>query len=352
MTTQVPPTAPAVPAPATNRIQLAKTDYKGGESTLCGGCGHDAITSQIISAYYELGIPPHQVIKLSGIGCSSKTPAYFLNRAWGFNSVHGRMPSVATGANLANHQLLPIGVSGDGDTASIGMGQFIHMMRRNVRMVYIVENNGVYGLTKGQFSATADLGAKLKGGAVNELPGVDLCALAIELGCGFVARSFSGDPKQLLQILKAAIAHKGLALLDVISPCVTFNNHEGSTKSYTYAKAHEEPIHEIGFVPHFDPLNAEIPAGEMRDVPFPDGSHVRFRKIKEDFDPTSKIAAIELLHRTRTAGEILTGIFYLAPDRPSLSDLENLVDQPLATLPDSMTRPGPAALKQIMEELT
>jgi 2-oxoglutarate ferredoxin oxidoreductase subunit beta len=348
MTTQV----PSKPAPAGNRIGLAKSDYKGGESTLCGGCGHDAITSQIITAYFELGIQPHQVLKLSGIGCSSKTPAYFLNRAWGFNAVHGRMPSIATGANLANHQLRPIGVSGDGDTASIGIGQFVHMMRRNVRMVYLVENNGVYGLTKGQFSATADLGAKLKSGEINVLPGIDLCALAIELGCGFVARSFSGDPKQLLQILKAAISHKGMAMIDIISPCVTFNNHEGSTKSYTWAKAHEEPIHEIGFVPHFDPITAEIPSGETRDVPFPDGSHVRFRKIKVDFDPTSKIAAIELLHKTRTAGEILTGIFHLAPERPSLSELQNLVDQPLATLPESMTRPSRAVLKKIMEELT
>ncbi len=351
MTTQVPP-SPAPVQIQTNHIGLAKTDYKGGESTLCGGCGHDAITSQIITAYYELGIAPHTVIKMSGIGCSSKTPAYFLNRAWGFNSVHGRMPAVATGAHLANHTLNPIAVSGDGDTASIGMGQFAHLLRRNIRLTYIVENNGVYGLTKGQFSATADMGSKLKHGEVNDLPGIDLCALAIELGCGFVARSFSGDPKQLLQIIKAALIHRGTALVDVISPCVTFNNHEGSTKSYPFAKAHEEPIHEIGFVPHFDPLNAEIPAGTAQDVPFPDGSHVRFRKIKMDYDPRDRMAAIQLLHETRNAGELLTGIFYVNPQKPDYGTLQNMVDAPLAALPQQVTRPGKAALAQIMEELS
>ncbi len=348
MTTQTPTT----PAPQVNRIGLAKADYKGGESTLCGGCGHDAITSQIIAAYYELGIAPHSVIKLSGIGCSSKTPAYFLSRAHGFNSVHGRMPAVATGANLANHHLNPIAVSGDGDTASIGMGQFAHLLRRNIRLTYVVENNGVYGLTKGQFSATADLGAKLKHGEVNDLPGIDLCALALELGCGFVARSFSGDPRQLLQILKAAMVHRGTALVDVISPCVTFNNHEGSTKSYTYAKTHEEPIHEIGFVPHFDPLTAEIPEGTAKDVAFPDGSHVRFRKTGRDYDPTDKHAAMELLHETREKGEILTGIFYMNPRKPEFAALQNLVDHPIATLPLERTRPRREALQSIMESLT
>ena len=348
MTTSPTPT----PAPQVNRIGLSKADYKGGESTLCGGCGHDAITSQIISAYYELGIPPHEVVKLSGIGCSSKTPAYFLSRAHGFNSVHGRMPAVATGANLANITLKPIAVSGDGDTASIGMGGFIHLLRRNNHLTYIVENNGVYGLTKGQFSATADLGAKLKGGEVNPLPGIDLCSLAIELGCGFVARSFSGDPKQLLQILKAAMVHRGTALVDVISPCVTFNNHEGSTKSYTYAKSHEEAIHEIGFVPHFDPLVTDIPAGTAKDVAFPDGSHVRFRKTHLDYDPTDKRAAMDLLHQTREKGEILTGIFYMNPGKPDYATLQNMVAQPIATLPQSVTRPPKAALESIMEELS
>jgi 2-oxoglutarate/2-oxoacid ferredoxin oxidoreductase subunit beta len=226
---------------STNRIGLTLADYKGSPSTLCDGCGHDAITSQIIKAFYELGIEPHNVAKLSGIGCSSKTPAYFLNRAHGFNSTHGRMPSVATGVSLANKDLRLIGVSGDGDTASIGLGQFCHLVRRNVPMIYIVENNGVYGLTKGQFSATADLGSKLKTGVLNELPPIDLCGLAIELGCGFVARSFAGDPKQLVALLKAAASHKGTAVLDVISPCVTFNNHEGSTKSYKYANGNPAP---------------------------------------------------------------------------------------------------------------
>ena len=242
--------------PVKNRAGLTLADYKGAPSTLCDGCGHDAITAQIIKSFYELGIEPHKVAKMSGIGCSSKTPAYFMSRSHGFNSVHGRMPSVATGVNVANKQLHIIGVSGDGDTASIGLGQFCHMIRRNVPMIYVVENNGVYGLTKGQFSATADIGSKLKSGAVNDLRPIDLCSLAIELGCSFVARSFAGDPKQLVALLKAAGSHKGTAILDVISPCVTFNNHEGSTKSYKYAKEMETPIHELGFIPFYEQIKS------------------------------------------------------------------------------------------------
>src|SRR5438270_530026 len=248
---------PAAPPKNVNRLGFTMADYKGAESTLCAGCGHDAITSQIIKAFYEYGVEPHLVAKLSGIGCSSKTPAYFLSKSHGFNSVHGRMPAVATGVMLANKSLISIGVSGDGDTASIGMGQFVHLLRRNVPMIYIIENNGVYGLTKGQFSATADLGSKAKSGVVNELTPVDLCGLAIELGCGFVARSFAGDPKQLVALLKAALSHQGTALLDVISPCVTFNNHEGSTKSYKYMQEHEEAITEVGFVPHFEDISVD-----------------------------------------------------------------------------------------------
>src|SRR5438270_6665343 len=227
---------PAAPPKNVNRLGFTMADYKGAESTLCAGCGHDAITSQIIKAFYEYGVEPHRVAKLSGIGCSSKTPAYFLSKSHGFNSVHGRMPAVATGVMLANKSLISIGVSGDGDTASIGMGQFVHLLRRNVPMIYIIENNGVYGLTKGQFSATADLGSKLKTGVINDLPAIDICAMAIQMGATFVGRSFSGDKRQLSAMLKAAISHRGTALFDVISPCVTFNNHDGSTKSYKYAK--------------------------------------------------------------------------------------------------------------------
>ncbi len=341
----------AVPpaAPKANRIGLPKADYEGGRSTLCLGCGHDVITKQIVSAFYEMGIEPHRVVKLSGIGCSSKTPAYFLNRAWGFNAVHGRMPSVATGAMLANPTLVGIGVSGDGDTASIGIGQFVHLVRRNIPMIYIVENNGVYGLTKGQFSATADVGSKLKSGAVNELMPIDLCALAIELGGGFVARSFSGDMKQLQAILQAAIAHRGTAVLDVISPCVTFNDHEGSTKSYKFAKDHEEPLHDIGFVPFFEDTLAEIPPGEVREVPFPDGSMVRFHAVGRDYDPTDRDRALATLHATRNAREFLTGILYLEPAKPSFARLMNTVDEPLTGLPLERLRPSREALEKVME---
>src|SRR5918911_1854364 len=246
------PDSPAPAAPKTNRIGLALADYKGAKSTLCAGCGHNAISERILEALYDMGVQPERVAKFSGIGCSSKSPAYFLSRSHAFNALHGRMPSVATGALLANRNLLGLGVSGDGDTASIGIGQFVHLMRRNLPVIYIIEDNGVYGLTKGQFSATADLGSKLKTGVINDLPAIDTCELAIELGATFVARSFSGDKKQLLAMLKAAIAHKGTAMLDVISPCVTFNDHEGSTKSYKYVKDHDEPLHEVSFVPQFE----------------------------------------------------------------------------------------------------
>src|SRR5262249_14525125 len=274
-TTMQPPAAPK----HTNRLGYTLADYKGADSTLCAGCGHDAITSQIIKAFYEYGVEPHRVAKLSGIGCSSKTPAYFLSRSHGFNGVHGRMPALGTGVMLANQTLVSIGVSGDGDTASIGAGQFVHLLRRNVPMIYIVENNGVYGLTKGQFSATADLGSQLKTGVVNDLPAIDLCAMAIELGCGYVARSFSGDMKQLVALIKGAIAHRGTALLDVISPCVTFNNHESSTKSYKWAKDHEEAIQEIGFVPFFEEIHVDYDAGTTQDVKLHDGSHIRLKKL-------------------------------------------------------------------------
>jgi len=351
------PAVPPAPAPAAgpkvNRLGLPVADYQGAKSTLCAGCGHDVITNTVISALWEMGVEPHMVAKMSGIGCSSKTTNYFLNRSWGFNSVHGRMPSVATGSLLANRNLVGIGVSGDGDTAAIGMGQFVHLLRRNVPMVYLVENNGVYGLTKGQFSPTADYGSKLKTGVVNDLPAVDLCTLAIEMGCGFVARSFSADRKQLLQLLKAAIAHRGLALLDIISPCVTFNDHPGSTKSYDYGREHESPIHELGFVPTWEKAEQEVdvPEGKAIDVPMPNGGHIKIRKLERDFDPRNKVAALNLLREASEKQEFLTGLFYVAPEKESFLDMLNLGDAPLATLPESKTRPSRKVLDEIVEEL-
>src|SRR6195256_2896681 len=279
------PTNTPAPAPKTNRVGLTVVDYRGGKTTLCAGCGHNAISERIIDAMYEMGVPPERVAKLSGIGCSSKSPAYFMNRSHSFNAVHGRMPSVATGAMLANRNLVSLGVSGDGDTASIGIGQFVHLMRRNLPIIYIIEDNGVYGLTKGQFSATADLGSKLKTGVINDLPPIDTCAMAIQLGATLVGRSFSGDKRQLSAMLKAAIAHKGTVMLDVVSPCVTFNDHEGSTKSYQYMKDHEEPLHEVSFVPHFEEIDVEYEPGTALDVRMHDGSPLRLRKLEEDYDP-------------------------------------------------------------------
>lgn len=337
--------------PKTNRIGLQVLDYRGGKTTLCAGCGHNAISERIIDAMYEMGVKPERVAKLSGIGCSSKSPAYFMSRSHSFNSVHGRMPSLATGAVLANHQLMALGVSGDGDTASIGIGQFVHLMRRNLPIIYIIEDNGVYGLTKGQFSATADLGSKLKTGVINDLPPIDTCALAIELGATFVGRSFSGDKKQLLSMLKAAIAHKGTVMLDVVSPCVTFNDHEGSTKSYKYMKDHEEPLHDINFVPHFEEINVEYDSGTTFDVTMHDGSRLRLHKLEEDYDPTNRIEAVKRLMEAHEKQEVLTGILYVNAKAPSFIDMLNITDEPLATLPESMIRPGREVLEQAMEEL-
>jgi 2-oxoglutarate ferredoxin oxidoreductase subunit beta len=335
----------------TNRLGLTVKEYGGLKSTLCVGCGHDVITRQITQAFYEMGVDPHKVAKMSGIGCSSKTTAYFVEKGHGFNAVHGRMPAVATGAMLANSHLLTIGVSGDGDTASIGAGQFVHLLRRNVPMIYIVENNGVYGLTKGQFSATADLGSRLKTGVVNDLPAMDLCALAIELGCGYVARSFSGDMKQLLALIKGAIAHRGTALLDVISPCVTFNNHEDSTKSYKWAKDHEIAIQEIGFIPFFEEIQVDYDPGTTQDVVLHDGSHIRLRKLREDYDATDKMKALALLNEGREKQEFLTGLIYVAPENKDFLSLLNLPDFPLAIVPDEKARPPREALGEMMEEL-
>ena len=342
---------PTVPAPKTNYIGLSVLDYRGGKTTLCAGCGHNAISERIIDAMYEMGIQPEGVVKLSGIGCSSKSPAYFLNRAHGFNAVHGRMPSVATGVALANSKLMAIGVTGDGDTASIGIGQFVHLMRRNLPIIYVIEDNGVYGLTKGQFSATADLGAKLKTGVINDLPPIDTCMLAIQLGATFVARSFSGDKKQLLTILKAAIAHHGTSMIDVISPCVTFNDHEGSTKSYKYFKEHEEPVNEVGFVPHFEHIEVEYDPGTTTTVRMHDGSELRLRKLEREYDPTSKIEALKQLAESHDKGEMLTGVFYVNTQTPTFMDILHLADEPLATLPESAVRPPKQALEEIMEAL-
>jgi 2-oxoglutarate ferredoxin oxidoreductase subunit beta len=288
---------------------------------------------------------------MSGIGCSSKTPAYFLGKSHGFNGVHGRMPAISTGAMLANRDLLTIGVSGDGDTASIGMGQFVHLLRRNIPMIYIIENNGVYGLTKGQFSATADYGSKAKKGVINELPAIDVCAMAIELGCNFVARSFAGDPKQLVALLKASLGHRGPSMFDIISPCVTFNNHDGSTKSYKYAKEHEELLHEISFVPFFEQIGVDYKEGETTDVELHDGSHIRLRKTDHGYDPRNKGEALNSLRKAQDSGEFLTGLIYINEEKKDFITQQNMVDEPLATLPETRVRPVEADLQKIMAEL-
>jgi 2-oxoglutarate/2-oxoacid ferredoxin oxidoreductase subunit beta len=342
----------ATPPPKkVNRIGLEVLSYKGGKTTLCAGCGHNAISERLIECFYELGVEPWKVAKFSGIGCSSKSPAYFLGMSHGFNGVHGRMPAYATGALLANHSILGIGVTGDGDTASIGLGQFMHMVRRNVPMIYVIEDNGVYGLTKGQFSATADLGSTLKSGSVNDLPPFDCCALALRWGATFVARSFSGDKKQLQAILKAAIVHKGLSVIDVISPCVTFNDHQGSTKSYSYMKEHEQVLHGLDFIPSFEDISVDIPEGSVQDVRLHDGSHLRIRKLGRDYDPTDRMAAANLLEEAERKGEVLTGVLYVNTAKPTFLEMLNVTDQPLALLPESQTRPSRAVLAELMEEL-
>jgi 2-oxoglutarate ferredoxin oxidoreductase subunit beta len=345
-------TPTSTPAPKTNRIGLQVLDYRGGKTTLCAGCGHNAISERIIDAFYEMGIQPENVAKMSGIGCSSKSPAYFMGRSHSFNTVHGRMPSVATGAALANKRLVMIGVSGDGDTASIGMGQFVHLMRRNLPIIYIIEDNGVYGLTKGQFSATADVGSKLKTGVINELPAIDTCTLAIQLGATFVGRSFSGDKKQLQAMLKAAIAHNGTVMLDVISPCVTFNDHEGSTKSYKYMKDHEEPLHDVNFVPHFENIEVDYDPGTTANITMHDGSSLRLKKLEEDYDPTNRVTAVKRLMDSHEKGEALTGVFFVDTQKSSFTDLLNLSDEPLALLRQEQIRPGKEVLDKVMESLT
>jgi 2-oxoglutarate ferredoxin oxidoreductase subunit beta len=335
------------PSLARNAVGYTRRDYEGKISTLCAGCGHDSISAAIIQAAWEADIEPHRVAKLSGIGCSSKTPDYFLGNSHGFNSVHGRMPSVLTGANLANRDLLYLGVSGDGDSASIGLGQFAHVMRRGVNMLYIVENNGVYGLTKGQFSATSDKGSKSKKGVVNADSPIDLASLAIMLGATFVARSFSGDKDQLVPLIRAAIAHRGAALIDVISPCVAFNNHDGSTRSYDYVREHNEAVNRIEFISHRDPIELAQRPGTLRPLTLHDGSTIRLAKLDDSYDPSSPAVALARIAEHHARGEIATGLLYLDPDATDLHDHLDTVETPFNQLGDAELIPGPDALARL-----
>lgn len=330
-----------------NAVGLTQRDYEGTMSTLCAGCGHDSITAALVQTFFELDIPPHRAAKLSGIGCSSKTPAYFLGGAHGFNSVHGRMPSIATGANAANRELVYIGVSGDGDSLSIGLGQLCHAIRRNIDMTYVLENNGVYGLTKGQFSASADVGTLSKRGVANKMYPIDPASLALTLGATFVARSFSGDKAQLVPILKAALKHRGFALVDVISPCVTFNDHEGSTKSYAYTRVHNAEVVEADFVPLRGEIKAEQAEGAVTAVTMHDGSTVRFRSVAEGYDPTDRTAAYNHLKELQGRGEVATGLLYIEPTGLDMHEFENTADEALATVPYEKLCPGSEALDKL-----
>jgi 2-oxoglutarate ferredoxin oxidoreductase subunit beta len=334
-----------------NKLGYSIDYYEGALSTLCAGCGHDSISAAIIQASYEMNIEPHRLAKLSGIGCSSKTPAYFLSNSHGFNSVHGRMPSVATGANLANRELIYFGVSGDGDTASIGMGQFVHVIRRNLKMVYIVMNNGCYGLTKGQDSATADEGSKNKSGAVNLFESIDLASLAIELGASFVAQSFSGDKTQLVPLIKAAMNHSGFAFINVISPCVTFNNNSGSTKSYDYVREHVEATATLDFVPEMSEITTSYAEGSSKKVKMHDGSFLSLHKLAQDWDPENRLSAMTAMQKAKSKGEILTGLLYINPESKDLHHLIQTSDKPLNAIPQSELCPGSEMLKGINADL-
>ena len=335
------------PSLPTNALGYTRRDYEGSVSTLCAGCGHDSISAAIIQACFELDLPPHRIAKLSGIGCSSKTPTYFLGASHGFNSVHGRMPSVLTGANLANRDLIYLGVSGDGDSASIGFGQFAHSIRRGVNMLYIVENNGVYGLTKGQFSATADRGSKSKRGVANTDEPIDMVSLAIELGATFVARGFSGDKEQLVPLIKAGIWHRGTAFIDCVSPCIAFNNHAGSTKSFEFVRQHNEAVNRLDFFEGRAPITAVYAAGETIDVEQHDGRTLRLRKIAADYDPRDRVKAMKFLLERRAAGEVVTGLLYLHPDASDMHEHLGTVDGPLNALGDKELCPGSAELDKI-----
>jgi 2-oxoglutarate/2-oxoacid ferredoxin oxidoreductase subunit beta len=333
-----------------NERGFTHRDYEGAISTLCAGCGHDSISSALIQACFELDIEPHRVAKLSGIGCSSKTPDYFLGQSHGFNSVHGRMPSVLTGANLANRNLIYLGVSGDGDSASIGLGQFVHCIRRGVNMVYITENNGVYGLTKGQFSATADRGSKSKAGGTNTDAPIDLVSMAMLAGATFVARSFSGDKQQLVPLIKAAIAHNGPAFIDVISPCVAFNNHAGSTKSFDFVREHNESVNRIDFIEGRAEITVDYAPGEIQDVEQHDGSIIRLHKIDDGYDPTNRVAAMDYLQKHHEEGEVVTGLLYLDPNPRDMHGYLRTVDVPMNRLGVKELCPGSKALEALNDE--
>jgi 2-oxoglutarate/2-oxoacid ferredoxin oxidoreductase subunit beta len=335
-----------------NALGLTKRDYEGAMSTLCAGCGHDSVTAALIQAFWELDLPPHRAAKLSGIGCSSKTTAYFMKQSHGFNSVHGRMPAIATGANAANRALTYIGISGDGDSLSIGLGQLCHAIRRNVNMLYVIENNGVYGLTKGQFSASADVGSKSKRGEANVQPPIDPVLLALTLGATFVARSFSGDKTQLIPILKAGLRHNGLALIDIISPCVTFNDHETSTKSYRHTRDHYHDIAPVDFVPLLREITASADAGGVApvSVTMHDGSVVRFRTVATDYNPTDRDAAYSYVRKHQQAGEVVTGLLYIDEGAADMHAVNRTVDRPLVEIPFEELCPGSAALEALMEE--
>ncbi len=332
-----------------NKLGLTPRDYEGSPSTLCAGCGHDSVTAAIVRAFYELETPPHMIAKLSGIGCSSKTPTYFVSGAHGFNSAHGRMPSIATGANAANRSLTYIGISGDGDSLSIGVGQLIHAIRRNLDMLYVIENNGVYGLTKGQFSASADVGTKSKRGEANQFNPIDPVSLALELGASFVARAFSGDKAQLVPILKAGLAHKGFAIIDVISPCVTFNDHEGSTKSYLNTRKKVLPVVAADFVPPAAEITTAYPAGSAVSVQLHDGSTVRLRKLAEDYDTSDRQAAAAEVERHRAKGEVPTGLFFVDTKSRDMHEISGTTEVPLSQLPFEKLCPGSAALDELQK---
>lgn len=334
----------------TNTLGLTVRDYEGAMSTLCAGCGHDSVTAALIQSFFELDVEPHRVAKLSGIGCSSKTPTYFIKEAHGFNSVHGRMPSITAGANAANRELTYVGISGDGDSLSIGLGQFCHAIRRNVDMLYVLENNGVYGLTKGQFSASADVGSKSKKGKVNEQGPIDPVNVALTLGATFVARSFSGDKEQLVPLLKAGLSHKGFAFIDVISPCVTFNDHVGSTKSYAHTRTHMHEVIETDFVPIQSEIRTQYEEGAARAVKMHDGSVLHLRKVDKDYDPTHRAAVIEYLGRVVARGEVPTGLLYLAEAGADMHDFSETVDVPLVDLPFEELCPGSEALAEVQKD--
>jgi len=340
-----------LPTDRVNEIGLRQRDYEGVMSTLCAGCGHDSITAAIVQAFWELSIAPQNVIKLSGIGCSSKTPAYFMSGAHGFNSVHGRMPSVATGALAGNRDLVAIAVSGDGDSLSIGFGQFGHVVRRNLNMLYIIENNGVYGLTKGQFSASADPGSRAKKGEVNQMKCIDPAHMAIALGGSFVARSFSGDRAQLVPLIKAGVMHRGCAVIDVVSPCVTFNDHEGSTKSYAYTRSHYlEAIH-ADFVPRAREISVDYAAGALESITMHDGSTLMLRKADQDYDPTDRSHALHYIETHRSRGEVVTGLLYYNEQLPEMHDIFGTTRQPLVDMDFTDLNPGSAALKKLQARL-